>query len=294
MGYWIIRTIFQIMACIPLPLGRFLGKTLGIFISLLPFKRLKVSLDNIRNTLGSSLTNSEVTRLNRKVYMHFGQALFELSRVFRINNENLDKYIVFEGEENLAKALAKGKGVFLLSAHIGNWEMITAAISIRYGRLSAIASTQHSPTVDRLIKTIRTRFGMEVIPKKQGLKRMISAVKQNRIVGILLDLNSKWDQGVFVDFLGRPSCTNKSLALMALKMDTPIIPAFSVREKDGLYHIKLGEEVKLIRTDDRTVDIEENTALFTKIIEAQVKKYPDQWLWVHRRWKTLPYCPLPD
>lgn len=293
MGYWIIRTIFQIMACIPLGIGRFLGKTLGIFISLLPFKRLKVSLNNIQNTLGNSLTGAEVVRLNRKVYMHFGQALFELSRIFRMNSENLDKYIVFEGEDNLTKALVKGKGVFLLSAHIGNWEMITAAVSIRYGKLSAIASTQHSPSINRLIHSIRTRFGMEVIPKKKGLKKMISAINQNRIVGILLDLNTKWDQGVFVDFLGRPSCTNKSLALMALKLDTPVIPVFSVREKDGLYHIKFGEEVNLIRTGDRTADIEENTGLFTRIIEALVRKYPDQWLWVHRRWKTLPYCPLP-
>lgn len=294
MGYWIIRTIFQIMAYTPLGLGRLLGKILGIFVSVLPFKRLNVSLDNIRNTLGSSMTEQEVAALNRKVYMHFGQALFELSRIFRINNKNLDKYVVFEGAENLTKALAKGKGVFFLSAHVGNWELITAAASIRYGRLSAIASTQHSQAVDRLIQTIRTRFGMEVIPKKNGLRRMISSIRQNRIVGILLDLNAKWDQGVFVDFLGRPSCTNKSLAIMALKMDTPIIPVFSVREKDGLYHIRFGEEVKLIRTGDRTKDIEENTALFTRIIEAQVKKYPDQWLWVHRRWKTLPYCPLPD
>jgi len=293
MGYWIIRTIFQIMAFIPLNLGRLLGKALGVFVSILPVTRLRVSLENIQNTLGNSMKECEVARLNREVYKHFGQTLFELSRIFRINDKNLDKYIAFEGAENLTKALAKGRGVFLLSAHLGNWEMITAAVSIRYGRLSAIASTQHSPAVERLIKTIRTRFGMEVIPKKKGLKKMISAIKQNKIVGILLDLNTKWDQGVFVDFLGRPSCTNKSLALMALKMDTPIIPAFSVREKDGLYHIKFGEEVKLIRTGDRTADIEDNTALFTRIIEAQVKKYPDQWLWIHRRWKTLPYCPLP-
>ena len=294
MGYWIIRTIFQIMSYIPLGLGRFMGKTLGIFISIIPFARLKVSRENIKNTLGASMTASEAARLNRGVYKHFGQTLFELAHIFRVNNKNLDKYVVFEGGENLIRALAKGRGVFLLSAHLGNWEMITAAVSIRYGVLSAIASPQHSPSVERLIYAIRTRFGMEVIPKKKGLKKMISAINQNRIVGILLDLNTKWDQGVFVDFLGRPACTNKALALMALKMDTPIIPGFSVRKEDGLYHIILEEEVKLIRTGDRTADIEENTALFTRIIEAQVKRYPDQWLWVHRRWKTLPYCPLPD
>ncbi len=294
MGYWIIRTIFQIMAFIPLGIGRSLGKMLGILISMMPLARLKISLENVRSTVGRGMTESEIITLNRGVYKHFGQTIFELSHIFRIDNSNLDEYVVFEGAENLTNALAGGKGIFLLSAHLGNWEMITAAVSIRYGRLSAIASPQHSPSVERLIFDIRTRFGMELIPKKKGLKKMISAINQNRIVGILLDLNAKWDQGVFVDFLGRPACTNKSLAIMALKMGTPVIPGFSVRKEDGLYHIILEEEVKLIRTGDRTRDIEDNTALFTGIIEAQVKRYPDQWLWVHRRWKTRPCCPLPD
>jgi len=282
------------MSYIPVSLGRFFGRILGDAISLLPFARLKVSLENIKNTLGYSMTDSEINSLNRRVYEHFGRTLFELTHLFRINNQNLDEYVVFEGAENLVKALSKGRGAFILSAHLGNWEMITAAVSIRFGGLCAVASPQHSPAINRLINTIRTRSGMEVIPKKNGMKKMISAIRQNKMVGILLDLNAKWDQGVFVDFLGRPSCTNKGLALIALKMDTPVIPVFSVREKDGLYHIIIGEEVKLIRTGDRTVEIEENTALFTRIIESYVKKYPDQWLWIHRRWKTLPYCPLPD
>jgi Kdo2-lipid IVA lauroyltransferase/acyltransferase len=294
MGYWIIRSIFQIMSYIPVSLGRFFGKTLGIFISILPIARLKVSLENIQKTLGCSINGSEVVKLNREVYKHFGQALFELAHIFRINSQNLHKYVVFEGTENLTQALAKGKGVFLLSGHLGNWEIMSAVLSIRFGGVSAVATPQHSHAVDRLINTIRTRFGMEVIPKKNGMKKMISSIKQNRMVGVLLDLDTKWDQGVFVDFLGRPACTNKGLAIIALKMDTPVIPVFSVREKDGLYHIILGEEVKLIKTGDRTVDIEENTELFTRIIETYVKKYPGQWLWVHRRWKTLPCCPLPD
>jgi len=281
------------MSYIPLGPGRYMGKILGNIISRMPFRRLDVSLENIRSSLGRSMTDSEALTLNRKVFEHFGRTLFELAHIFRITDQNLDKYVVFEGAENLTLALAKGRGVFLLSAHLGNWEMITAAVSIRFGGLSAIASPQHSPSVDRLINEVRTRFGMEVIPKRNGMKRIISAIKHNRIVGILLDLNSHWSQGVFVDFLGRQACTNKGLALMALKMDAPVIPGFSIRQEDGLYHILLGEEVKLIRTGNRIVDVEENTALFSRVIETQIKKYPDQWLWLHRRWKTLPYCPLP-
>jgi KDO2-lipid IV(A) lauroyltransferase len=244
--------------------------------------------------MGNSMTDSDMRRLNREVYEHFGQTLFELAHIFRINDKNLDKYVVFEGVENLPRAQAKGKGVFMLSAHLGNWEIITAAVSIRFGGLCAVASPQHFPSVERMIYNIRTRFGMEVIPKKRGMKKIISAINQNKIVGVLLDHDTRLDQGVFVDFLGRASCTNKGLALMALRMEIPVIPIFSIKKKDGLYHIIIGEEVKLIRTGDRTVDIEENTALFTKIIESYVKKYPEQWLWLHRRWKTLPYCPLPD
>jgi KDO2-lipid IV(A) lauroyltransferase len=293
MFYWIIRIIFQIMSYLPVRLGRVLGKTLGIILSAIPLPRLRVSLDNIRQTLGGSMTDSEMHKLDRKVFKHFGQTLFELPHIFRLNNKNLDRYVRFEGVENLTKALSKGKGVFLLSGHLGNWEIMSAALSIRFGGLSAIASPQHSPAIERLISELRTRFGMEVIPKQNGLKIMISTIKQNRIVGILLDLNAKWHQGVFVDFLGRQSCTNKGLALMTLKMETPIVPVFSVRREDGLYHITLCEEINLIRTGNRIADVEDNTALFTSIIETNVKKHPDQWLWFHRRWKTLPYCPLP-
>jgi len=294
MNYRIINTLFIIMSYFPLNVGRFMGKAIGIIISVIPIDRLNVSQENIRMSLGHSMTHSEITGLNRKIFKHFGQTLFELAHVFRINRENLDDYVVFEGAKNLTQALSKGRGVFLLSGHLGNWEIMPTALGIRFGRLSAIISPQHSPAIERLLFKLRTRFGMEVIPKQNGMKKIISAIKQNRIVGILLDLNTPYSNGVFVKFLGRAACTNRGLALMALKMDTPVIPAFSVREVDGLYHIMLGEEVKLIRTGNRTLDIEENTALFTRIIESYVIRYPDQWLWFHRRWKTRPYSPLPD
>jgi len=107
MGYWIIRTIFQIMAFIPLGVGRSLGKMLGVLISMLPLARLRVSVDNIRTTLGRAMTDSEIIKLNHGIYKHFGQTLFELAHIFRINNKNLDKYVVFEGLENLDRLLQR-------------------------------------------------------------------------------------------------------------------------------------------------------------------------------------------
>ena len=120
----------------------------------------------------------------------------------------------------------------------------------------------------------------------------MAAIKRNKMVGVLLDQNVDWYEGVFINFLGRPACTSKGLALMALKTDVPVIPAFTVRKTDGRYRVIFGEEIQLKRSGDRTRDVEENTELFTRAIEYYIKKYPDHWFWFHRRWKTLPYCSI--
>ncbi|NQU16265.1 MAG: lysophospholipid acyltransferase family protein, partial [Desulfobacteraceae bacterium] len=120
------------------------------------------------------------------------------------------------------------------------------------------------------------------------------AAKKNMAIGFLMDQNVDWYEGVFVRFLGRTACTNKGLALLALRTGTPVIPMFSARQEDGRYRITFGREVALVRTGDKTRDLEENTQLFSEIIETYVRKHPDQWFWFHRRWKTKSYCPLPE
>jgi KDO2-lipid IV(A) lauroyltransferase len=236
----------------------------------------------------------DIVRLNRQVFEHFSKMLFEIPHIFRFNHDNLDKYVVFKEEDHLHKALKKGKGLFFLTAHFGNWELAAAAIAIRFGNLVAVVRHPHYPPFERLLNDLRSQSGIESIPKQNSMKKIFYALKKKKIIGILLDQNVDWYQGVFVDFLGRRACTNKGLALMALRTQTPVITVFPVRRKDGRYDVIFGEEVELIRTGDMTKDIEENTALFTRIIEKQVKEHPDHWFWFHRRWKTLPYCPLSD
>ncbi|MDB9822333.1 lysophospholipid acyltransferase family protein [Deltaproteobacteria bacterium] len=293
MIYFFFRTVIFLMSCIPLPIGRLLGKILGTAVSMIPIQRNRISLDNIRNSLGIHMEKSEIIKLNRRMTVHFGQMLFELPHIIRLNHANLRDYVVFEGEDNLVKALEKGKGVFILTGHFGNWEFASVAISLRFGPIAAVIRPLRSPSLNRLINELRTQFGTEIIPKLNALKKILSALKKNMMVGILLDQNVDWYQGVFVNFLGRWACVNKGLALMALRTEAPVIPIFPVRHADGRYHIAIGEEVRLIRTGDKTTDVEENTALFTGIIEKQVREHPDQWFWFHRRWKTRPYCELP-
>jgi KDO2-lipid IV(A) lauroyltransferase len=267
---------------------------LGRVVGIIPIQRNIIAFDNIQRCFGNFMEKSEIKNLYRRVLMHFGQMLFEIPHILRFNHGNLNKYVVFKGEDNLHKAIGKNKGVFFLTAHFGNWEFMVVAIAIRFGNLAAVARSPNFPPFEKLLNNFRSRFGTEIIPKQKGMRKIFYALKEKKMIGMLMDQNVDWYQGVFVNFLGRQACSNKGLALMALRTQTPVIPCFSVRRKDGRYNIVFGEEQELIRTGDITKDIEENTALFTGIIEKQIEEYPDHWFWFHRRWKTLPYCTLPE
>jgi len=294
MTYYFFRIVVFLMSCIPVPIGQFLGKILGITLGMIPIERNKISLDNIRHSFGDYMGKSDITKLYRQVLVHFGQMLFEVPHILRLKQGNLYKYVSLEGENNLLQAIKKGKGVFILTGHFVNWELIAAAVAIRFGQLAVVARPSNNRSLNRLIYELRSRFRTEVIPKQNGMRKIFTSLKKNKLIAILLDQNVDWYNGVFVNFLGRQACVNKGLALMALRTGSPVIPVFPVKQKDGRYKIIIGEEVTLIRTGDKTMDVEENTALFTKIIEKQVKEHPDHWFWFHRRWKTLPYCPIPS
>jgi len=291
--YLLTTAVLRTMSFIPFHLGQRLGKILGFLAYLIPFGRRTVALDNIRQSSCGQNPNLSPRQLLRKVYMHFGQVLFEVAHILRLSEANLERYFVIEGEEHLAKALEKGRGAFVLTGHFGNWELLSAAITLRVGHTAVVVRPLDFSPMDRLISDLRTRFGTKIIPYSRGMRRILHAVKQNYAIGILLDQNVDWYQGEFVPFLGRLACTNKGLALMALKTGTPVVPAFSVRQEDGRYRIMIEEEVKVRRSGDKIGDLEENTAMFTRVIEKYVLAYPDHWFWFHKRWKTKNYCVLP-
>ena len=291
----LIDWLVWIMSLIPFRMGQFFGRMLAKAFGIIPVSRTKVSLDGLRNAFGDQMAEAEIKILNRRVVMHFGQMLFEIPHILRLTNSNLHRYVEFENVENLLSAIGKGKGVYILSGHFGNWELMAAAVALKFApKTAVVARPIDFAPADRVIGMLRSRFGTEIIPKKGAVRRVMKAVRENKMVGILLDQNVDWYDGVFVSFLGRPACTNKGLALMALKTGSPVIPAFSVRQPDGRYRIIFEKEVELCKTGDKTRDIEENTALFTGSIESYVNRYPDHWFWFHRRWKTIPFCPLPD
>lgn len=295
---WTYRALYGVIwliSLIPFRVGQSLGRTLGSILAIVLKTRIKASLNNLRYVFGERVPEDELIELNGRIVSHFAQMLFEAPHILRLNRTNLSRYVIFDNEDVLSQALKKGRGGFILTGHFGNWELMSAAIALRFNTKGAVVvrPADFAPA-DRLLENLRSRFGTEIIPKKRAMKKLLAVKKEDKVIGILLDQNVDWYEGVFVPFLGKPACTNKGLALVALRTGSPVIPAFSIRQPDGRYRVVFGDEVPLLRTDDKIKDTEENTALFTQIIEKYVNQHPDQWFWFHKRWKTKPFCPLPE
>ncbi len=290
-----MRLSVLVVSLIPFHLGQRIGRVLGRLFAPVLKGRFKVSLEGLRTAYGSELTEKELIDLNRRVILHFSQMAFEVPHILRLRRENLSKYVVFENEKRLFNALEKGKGVFILTGHFGNWELMSAAMAVRIEKPGAVVARPIDfYPAERIISDLRSNFGTDIIPKQRGIRKILKAVQENRAVGILLDQNVAWYEGVFVPFFGKLACTNKGLALMAQKTGTPVVPVFSVRQKDGRYLISFGEEVEAVRRGNKVGDIEETTNVYMKIIERQIRRHPDHWFWFHRRWKTVNSCPLPE
>jgi len=291
-AYKIMRSMILVLGFIPLTVARFIGKLIGTIAFMVPMTRKKMALENILSSFDGVMTRGEAKKLLKRVYFHFGQTFLEVPFAMRLNPQNMHKYIAFEHEENLRNALTKGKGVLALTGHFGNWELMCTAVAIHFGNLAVVVRPLDFEPADKLMVDLRSRYGTEIISAHRGMRHLMRAVRQNKIIGILLDQNVDWYEGAFVNFLGRPACSNKGLALLALRTGAPVIPFFSVKDEAGRYRIIIEKEVTLIRTGDTTRDVEDNTALFTNIIESYIRKYPHHWFWFHNRWKTKNYCEI--
>lgn len=290
----VLNTLVDLMGFIPIRTGQFMGRMLGRFLGIAAVGPMKSSLNGLKMVFGNRMSEKQLRRLNRRVVMHFSQMLFEVPHVLKLNVNNLHRYVFFENEKAFSDALAKGKGCFILTGHFGNWELMSAAITLRFQTdgIAVARPVDFAPAEDLLLR-LRTRYGTEIVPKKKAMKKLLMGVRDNKTMGILLDQNVDWYEGVFVPFMGEAACTNKGLALIAMKTGAPVIPVFSARQPDGRYRVVFEKEVDLVRTGSKLSDVEENTALFNRIINKYIYWYPEQWFWFHKRWKTRPSCPFP-
>lgn len=231
----------------------------------------------------------ERRKLLRATYRNFGRMAAEWLHFRELNRGNIERYVTYEGLENWDNAtrISDGRGILILTGHFGNFELLSQAHSI-YGTPTAIVYRPlRNPILDRAVADLRQRCGNATVPRKGAGREIVRFLKDNWLVAVPLDLDVR--HGVFVDYFSVKAATSPALARVAMATGAPVLPAFIVREAGSTRHrITFLPVIEVIKTRDRVESVRENTQRFTTAIETMVRRHPDHWNWIHRRWKTRP------
>ncbi len=265
-----------------------LGELVGDFMYRIMSRRRAIGYKNLDIAFGDKLSPQEKQQILRSNFRNLGKSLVEIIHFQKMTKSYLREKVKIVGQENYLAAMDKGKGMIYLTAHFGNWEISSHAQSAAGYPLSIVVRPLDNPYLDEVTTRLRTMYGNKLLARRNGLKQIISALKNKEAVGILMDQNTPRSKGIFVDFFGKPACTVPVIAILTLRYSVPVIPGFIVRTGFDTHTLYLGPEIEIQRTGDAQKDIEVNTANFNKIIEDFIRRYPDQWFWIHNRWKNQP------
>jgi len=288
----LIEMLFRLLGLIPRKWAFRLCNCLGHLLFLADKKHREIVLDNLNRAFGREKSRYEIEMLAKQVFKNALQIVFEIGWSLNLDEKRLMEHFTIEGRSHIKNAYEKGQGVLVLTGHFGNWELLSVIGAMLAYPLSVLYRPLDLKPLDRFFNKLRTRFGGKLIPLKRSMFAILKSLGRGEMVVLLMDQNVDWYEGVFVDFMGHRACTNKGLALIALKTKAPVIPAFLVREKGG-FTAKFLPEIPLKMTGDTTRDVEDNTRQYNQVIESFLRQYPDQWFWLHQRWKTRPYQPWP-
>ncbi len=285
--YWAALAVLKGLGFLPHRLSRALCAVLGALCYWLWPRLRGVGLYNLR----LAFPDWPARRRRRVLFGLFqglGRMLADFAHFPHWDRANIERLIVYDGFENYAEARRQGKGVLFLTAHFGCWELSSFAHGLFGYPLRFVVRELDNPLIDALINAYRCRSGGAPIEKRDFAFQALRALKQGEDVGILIDQNMQPAEGVFVDFLGRAACTTPGPARLAQKTGVPIVLGLVIWDAQaGKYRLRF-EPLEWIRREDPEEEILANTAHFTRRIEEYVRRYPDHWLWVHRRWKTRP------
>jgi KDO2-lipid IV(A) lauroyltransferase len=225
----------------------------------------------------------------RKMVRNIGWMGAEFTQFPKYTRENIENVIILDCNENYLEAMGRGKGVFFLTGHMGPWELSSFAHSVYGYPCSFLARPIENSRVDALVNYYRCLSGCRMIDKNDAARSMLRILRDGGAIGVLADQNTLQGEGVFVPFFGIPACSTSGLARVALRTDAAVVPGYAYWDDAiGKYRLHFDPAIELVRTGDEEQDIVANTAKFMKVVEDFARAHPDQWLWVHKRWKTRP------
>ena len=262
-----------------------LGGALGRLVWYLSARYRRVCDRNLRAAYGDAFTARERDALARRVFQSFGIALLEFLKAPSLSPEQIKRIVRADSYARVEAVLARGKGMILLAAHFGNWELLARRAALEGYAFAVIARQSHDPGFNKLTDGVRANGGYTVLPRGDSPRAILHRLRHNGIVAILPDQKS---EDVFVPFFGRLAGTVAGPAVLSLKTGAGIVPMFCPRQPDGSYRVEILPEIDTTPTGDTDADIHRIMADITKVIEDMVRRYPDQWLWMHDRWRVTP------
>ena len=288
--YALFAVATGLLAVFPRGSASRLGRTAaGLLLPLLG-RRRRILLENLARAFPEK-GGGELRRIARESVETLGAASFEFLEVSRWSLADLRERVGYRGVENLEAARARGKGVILLSAHFGNWELGALAAGQLGEPISVVARPTDNPLIEAEIARRRARFGNRVISKREALREMLRAMRQNETVAILIDQNVMPEEAVFVPFFGRLAATTPSVALLQRKTDAAVVPVYTWPDGEGRYRLTFEKPIlaeEFAAGSGRAEEVRLATARYTAVTEEAVRKQPAAWLWLHNRWKTRP------
>ncbi|HLI75622.1 MAG TPA: lysophospholipid acyltransferase family protein [Acidobacteriaceae bacterium] len=286
--YWAVRGLLGVLSRLPRSVARAVGAGVGLLAYAAAARLRRVGRQNLAMAL-PELPESSRQRILRTSFVRLGWQLAEFAHMRRYTRDNAQRYIRYEGLDNFLTAHERGKGVLVLTGHLGAWELSSFFHSLMGFPMAMVIRRLDNAPVDEYVNAIRTLHGNRVLHKDDFARGILKELHAGETVGILMDTNMTPPQGVFVPFFGKDACTASGLARVAAHTGATVLPGFLLWEAaEKRYVLHFGEPLELVETGAAEADAIANTALFTAVLEDWIRRYPEQWLWVHRRWKTRP------
>ena len=286
--YAVAWTLIKTLGVLPRRMARSMA-AVGVRLLLLALPKLKKTAEFNLRLAFPEWTDGRRRSTLKKMTRNLGWMAAEFARMPSYTKENIASVVILDGHENFLAGHSRGKGVLYLTGHIGAWELSSFAHALYGFPLHYMARPLDNKPLDAMVNEYRGLSGNKPIFKNESARVMLRILKEAGTVGILADQNTMPGEGVFVDFFGTPACTTTGIARVALHTDAAVVPGYAYWDENlRKYRLRFEPPVELVRTGDAERDIAENTQRFAKVIEEIVRKYPEQWVWIHARWKARP------
>ena len=285
-----VSCIAVIVRALPLPVARRLGEVLGLMFYRVDAVHRRIALANLEVAFPKK-SPQECRMVARSMFQHFGRLLFDLLKYSSLSRERQMALVDWEGEERVRLALAQGKGILFCTGHFGFWEQQALAHALKFEPMGVMARPLDNPKLHDFLEAIRTSNGNDVVYRRGAVRKALRLLADGKGIGILIDQHMTSADAIYVDFFGRPAATTSTLAALAIRTGAPVIPLFAFPLAGGRYRMIYEHPVEPPAHDSEDA-VREFTQRCTDVLEMHVRRHPELWLWMHRRWRDAPGAPL--